>query len=568
MAKGQSEEYQEEKQEEKNGHNHGPSKVKELLEIVALGTAVGDSYPVTTYGMSEPFRSLDGVGFVRTEINGAKRVFEIQSKEYKQHLRRMYWDVKTDSISPTQLKEVADTLEAVACDPTNEVEPVYRRIAYHMDKDKGEMIYVDLCNDQNEVVAISKDGWQVCENPPVHFVRSARMHPLPHPKRGGTLHDFRQLLNLGDDEVNWLNIMGWLLGAYRPHDPTNPTGSYALLGLIGQSGATKTTIERWLVYLLDPTSTGVRKPPKSEEAITIAANNCYVVAYNNLSSIPQWLSDALCNLADGTGDTRRTLFENSDETSFYAARPIVLTSIEMIVTAEDLLSRTLVVKLVPPPKGKYKAEKKLNQEFTQARPRILGAIYDALSMALRRYEDVVIAEPSRLADFEQWVTACEECFTNKGEFSNALRVKEEEAAETVTSELIPHTIMRFMKRRNGEEYKGTTGTLYDDLTGILEEKEQKNPRLWPQDSAQFGRKISRYMNSLEKVGIKIVRTGHGREGRSITITDTRTPPGFGGNLHNAKQTAYENAQKAKHAAQYSNNHKTPTSDSPLSFDDV
>jgi hypothetical protein len=44
-----------------------------------------------------------------------------------------------------------------------------------------------------------------------------------------------------------------------------------------------------------------RTAPKKEEDILIAASNSWIVSFDNLSSIPQALSDAFCRLSTGGG---------------------------------------------------------------------------------------------------------------------------------------------------------------------------------------------------------------------------------------------------------------------------
>jgi hypothetical protein len=43
----------------------------------------------------------------------------------------------------------------------------------------------------------------------------------------------------------------------------------------------------------------VRALPREERELMIAANNGYLLAFDNLSNVPIWLSDALCRLATG-----------------------------------------------------------------------------------------------------------------------------------------------------------------------------------------------------------------------------------------------------------------------------
>ena len=77
----------------------------------------------------------------------------------------------------------------------------------------------------------------------------------------------------------------------------------------------------------------------------IAATNGAVVALDNLSHLPVWLSDGLCRLATGGGLSKRTLYTDADETLIDAQRPILLTGIETVLTRGDAVDRSLLVEL-------------------------------------------------------------------------------------------------------------------------------------------------------------------------------------------------------------------------------
>ena len=80
--------------------------------------------------------------------------------------------------------------------------------------------------------------------------------------------------------------MSWLVAACRPQGP------YPLLILQGEQGSAKSTTAKLLRRIIDPVTAPLRTPPREERDLLIAANNSWVVAYDNLSGIPPWLSDA------------------------------------------------------------------------------------------------------------------------------------------------------------------------------------------------------------------------------------------------------------------------------------
>jgi hypothetical protein len=50
----------------------------------------------------------------------------------------------------------------------------------------------------------------------------------------------------------------------------------------------------------------------------------HVLAFDNVSGLPHWISDTLCRLATGGGFAVRQLYSDQDEVLFDAARPVIL----------------------------------------------------------------------------------------------------------------------------------------------------------------------------------------------------------------------------------------------------
>src|SRR5439155_25503841 len=90
---------------------------------------------------------------------------------------------------------------------------------------------------------------------------------------------------------------------------------------------------------------------------------------------------------------------------FSAQRPALLNGIEEIVTRGDLLDRSLLLDLPPIPEDRRRSTGEFWRSFDAARPRLLGALLEAVSMALRRERTIRLAKLPRMADFAIWATA-------------------------------------------------------------------------------------------------------------------------------------------------------------------
>ena len=271
---------------------------------------------------------------------------------------------------------------------------------------------------------------------------------LPEPERGGQIEALRGFLNLASDEDFNLAV-AWLLAALRP------TGPYPVLVLTGEQGSAKSTCARMLRALVDPHEAALRAPPRNEHELFIAARNAHVLAFDNLSTVPAWLSDALCRLSTGAGFAARKLYTDDEESVISAERPVLLNSIDAVVTRGDLADRALVLTLEDTPKTERKTESELWADFERARPHILGALLDAMVVGLNRVAEIRLDELPRMADFATWVVACEPGVFDEGAFLRAYTRNRKGVVRTMMdAEPVASAICDLMRARRGQVREG------------------------------------------------------------------------------------------------------------------
>ena len=161
-------------------------------------------------------------------------------------------------------------------------------------------------------------------------------------------------------------MVAWLLATLRSGGP------YPLLAVAGEQGSAKTVLSKLLRALIDPHAAPVRALARDERELMIAAINRHLLAFDNLSSLPAFLSDALCRLASGGSFAVRRLYTDEDEVLFQAARPILLNGIEDVVSRADLADRAIFLTLAPIAEQRRRSEAELWREFELARPRHPG----------------------------------------------------------------------------------------------------------------------------------------------------------------------------------------------------
>ena len=171
--------------------------------------------------------------------------------------------------------------------------------------------------------------------------------------------------------------------------------------------------------------------PRSERDAVIAARTRHVLAYDNLSALPAWLSDTLCRLSTGVGYATRDLYTNDVEVVIETSRSVILTGIGNPAVRGDLADRSLIVRLSPISDADRRTESELMAAFEEVRPLIFGALLDGLSEGLRRYGCVRLERLPRMADFCKWAVACEGACWPQGAFMAAYDHAQASATEDV-----------------------------------------------------------------------------------------------------------------------------------------
>lgn len=438
---------------------------------------------------AELFHTEDGEAYASFEVNGHRETWSISSKNFKEYLLHSFYLKEGKPPSAQPLQDAIGVLKAKAKYEGPE-EKVFTRIAAY-----DGAIYLDLANAGWEIVEIKPEGWRMMKNASVRFRRTKGMLPLPRPLPGGSIEDLRPLVNLSSDS-DWRLFVAWLIGALRP------TGPYPILVLQGEQGSAKSTLARIARALVDPSLAPLRTTPRDERDLMIAAKNSWILSFDNLSGIKPWLSDALCRLATGGGFSTRELYSDSDEVIIDAMRPVILNGIHDLATRADLADRSLILSLPPIPDEKRSDEKRLWEELEKNRPRILGALFDAVSTALGNVDRVELACKPRMADFAMWAIAAERALPwTAGAFMEAYTGNRQEAVElTLESDAAIVALRAMLEQR--DKWEGTAAELLTELEDHAPEAIRKS-RSWPKSPSAMSSRLKRAAPFLRVVGLDI-----------------------------------------------------------------
>lgn len=453
------------------------------------------------------FHASDQTAYADIHVDGHRETWPVRSRGFRRWLSRRFYEVYQAAPNAQGIQDALAVIEAKAHFDGGE-HHVHLRVA-----EENDRIYLDLADEGWHAVEISADGWRGITDPPVRFRRAAGMLPLPVPERGGSIDDLRRHLNVRNED-DFVLVVSWLLAALRARGP------YPVLALAGEQGSAKSTTSAILRSLIDSNSAPLRALPREDRDLFIAATNAYSLAFDNVSGLAPWISDTLCRLATGGGFAVRQLYTDSDEILFDAMRPVLLNGIDDVVTRPDLADRAIFITLEPIPDERRRHERELWAAVHADRPRILGALFDAVSKGLCRLPDAHLERLPRMADFALWATACETSFRPEGTFMKAYEGSRAAATETVIQADPVATAIRDLMTTD-TVWTGTAA----DLLGALSKQAGETitrSKSWPQTARALSGRLRRAATTLRRAGIEVDFLERTMRSRTIVITKTES----------------------------------------------
>lgn len=448
---------------------------------------------------AEIFHSPDDVPFATVPVGGHLETHRLNSRAFRRWLVSRFRQETGRTVSRSACDEAILNLEGEAFDAKSK--NVFVRVARH-----GDSVIVDLCDDRHRVVEITANGWRVLVDSPVKFRRAKGMLALPEPKPRGTINELftpktskagKQFRLLNIQEGEWPLVAAFLIGAFHPHGP------YPLLMIGGPSGNGKSAVGEMLKALIDPSTVKLRAIARDPKDLMIAANNSWLLGYDNASRLTDDFQDELCRLSTGGGFGTRELYSDDEETLFSSQRPCLMTAIDSPITREDLLSRAIILDVPAISEAERVPSEEINDEFERARPKLLGAIFDGVSAALRNLPNTHLDELARLADFIKFTTAAERCFGSDGVVLRAFKANQRTANESL-ADLSPvvKAIRELLKAEKGT-WSGNTHKLYGALQArspsVLASDE------WPRNARALSASLRYLKPVLAGIGIECVQ---------------------------------------------------------------
>jgi hypothetical protein len=371
--------------------------------------------------------------------------------------------------------------------------------------------YLDLGDHEGTVIKICAGGWSIAPETGIHFARPQGQLPLPMPSHEGSIELLRGFVNVTESDFRLL--VGWMAFAVRP------VGPYPVLVLHGNQATAKSTLVTVIRQLIDPQTAPHLAESRSTGDLMITAVNGWLLAFDNLSSLPNWLSDSLCRLASGSGFATRALYSNEERNVIYAQRPIILSGIDEFVRRGDLADRAVFLHLPAIINSKRREEDEFWGTFRELRPKILGGLLDAVAGAIRELPSVRPAELPRMADFARFGEAVGRGLGWPPETFLAAYLENRKLAtlSSLEDSILANVLLKQVENCFGLiEWCMPASEMLATLTLNLDRRIARSPS-WPKTPSKFGNELRRLAPMLAENGL-FVMSKRTEKARLIILT--------------------------------------------------
>lgn len=374
--------------------------------------------------------------------------------------------------------------------------------------DHDGTIYIDTGRPNGEVIRIHQGRWTVTDTAPVRFLRTKLTGAMPLPPADGNVAMLWDFVSVAVEDRPVL--LAVLIAALVQCDVPHP-----VLALFAEQGSAKSTTTRMLVELIDPSPVPLRQAPRDADSWVTAASGSWVVALDNLSAIPPWLSDSLCRAATGDGNVKRALYTDADLAVVKFRRCVIVNGIDVGAVRPDLAERLATVDLRRIDRHHRQPEATLRHRWRHALPGILGGLLDLAAIVHQRLETISVDDSPRMADFGRTLAAVDEVMATNG-LSRYLSRADQLSEDSLSAA----PFIEYLRLHTREPLVGSGGDLLAIMTPVGDH--WRRPKEWPKNGRDVTAILRRHAPALRSLGWSIEDDG-ARNHRNVLLW-TISPP--------------------------------------------
>ncbi len=336
--------------------------------------------------------------YVIIQNNDHYETLNVDSSKALQWLSKLYFEETTKIVSKEYHKQALSMVKAQARFNESTRAKIYNRIAQTDDS-----IFYDLCTPDWKAIKITKDSIKTVsldDTTPI-MTRSQHNARQFYPNLDtdiDALGEITRMLHIQDPVLFSVHMVSFFLESC----------SIPIMILLGAAGSLKTTISYVVKLIVDPDGrvieSNVSPFSYKEDDLNIHVHNRFLSAFDNITGIPQKISDNLCRFVTGQSYTKRKLYQDSEEIILNFRRKMILNGIAPTIEQSDLIQRSIFYRQKGIARQDRITEKELASKLETLLPDVLGQIFKTLQKAMSLYDIVEkeIQNPERMSDFTIW----------------------------------------------------------------------------------------------------------------------------------------------------------------------
>lgn len=362
---------------------------------------------------------------------------------------------------------------------------IHRRVAGTLAK---KILYF-LADEKWQSVLVTPDGWTICQNNKLKFMKYPADKPQIMPKRGGNLLALlRPFVNLPDDDFV-------LFTAFLVQSFSRSSSHYAAI-VSSNKGTGKSTLTKMIRSIVDPSTSDTSLTPSSENDLKTMLANTYLACFDNTASLSVKYSDILCAAITGSKDVKRKLYSNCDQIILNLHNLVVINGIDIVPHRSDLADRSLLFELRPIPKTARMTDADFWSNFEAKKAHIIGAIFDTQVKAMNILPELTFKTLERMADAHKEMTAIAVALgIEQDEFQRIFKQNKDKLQDAYiqTSELV-ELVVEYMRTRRNVDLPASK--LYEELTKSI----KGSGKFFPDSPSALSRKLNLEKDALFAAG--------------------------------------------------------------------
>jgi hypothetical protein len=468
------------------------------------------------------------------QIGDHLQIFPINNKSFKNWFRKINYHENGIILDSQAVNDICGLLSAHAEYDCDEIH-LSLRTAYIENKSSNEVQwYYDLSNKNWEFVKITSKGWYITKNQ-IIFRRYNNQQPQVYPTKDYDPRIFDRFMNLlnvrADDKDTKLLVKIYIISLFIPKIQK------VVLMPHGTQGSAKSSLEELIKMLVDPSIIKTLVFPRDINELIQQLSHNYVVYYDNVSKIPEWISDQLCRAVSGSGSSKRQLYTDDDDVIRSFKRCIGFNGINLTATKADLLDRGLITRHERIAPNKQRKPEDIWREAEEIRPQLLGYILDILVKVLdwkNNGSPIILDGLPRMSEFAEYGEMISRIMGNPNNafldaYYRNIALQSEEVIENSAVAICVRDMMfeKYTEKNNDnrEEWKGTPTALLGELKQIADDPNlniDTKTRFFPKSANALSRRLNEIAENLKSIGL-IIQWSKEDKKRIIMIRKITSP---------------------------------------------